>query len=87
MYQQVPDRHLPSHPGIVHLEAGKTVDHPVVPGDLPCIDECGERRHGEGLSGGSRREYRVGVHPCRLTELARTVAAHERRLAILHDRD
>ena len=63
------------------------IDDRVVPADLAFVDEDRERGGGKGLRRGADLEQRVGVdlRPC--LEAADAVAAGERDLAVLDDRD
>ncbi len=86
MHQQVADGHLVSHIGVVHLELGHVVDHPVVPTDLPLVHQHRERRRGERLGIRRNAEQRFRRHRRRLPQLANPIALRQHDAAVLHHR-
>ena len=85
MGEEVADAHLPRDVAIVELEPREVVHHAVVPRQVPCVDERGQRRRGERLGVGRDGVERVLVHCPARALIAHAVSLLEYDAAVLHD--
>ena len=92
MDEQITNRYLTRHPGVIHLKPRQSVGHPIVPADFACIDQGGECRDGKRLAGRSGRKDRIGIDALWRTQLAHAVTAGQHAYAVFdncncHTRD
>ena len=85
--QQVTNGEFAGDPRIIELEPGQKLLHPVVPAELPLVDQHGQRGGGERLGVGRDLEDRVLVDRFLPAGGPRTVPLERQHLAVLHDHE
>src|SRR3546814_1045765 len=76
MHEQVADRDLARHPGVIHAKPGHMLDDGVVPRDLAFVYQDRERSRRHRLAGRTGLENRLAIdrseeHPSELQSLMR----------------